>query len=450
MQRRHGNPLHKPRSIDHEHGSTHRDLHKHLCNLSIHALQISEQKGKAKIKNNKKQHSEPKRGAEFKVTKIIVSKERLRKQKFTEEQLEKKKEEHRLLEAKVRALQPSQVLDFEKQSKLILSEAEFVQHLRHYIMETSLLRLYGYPTESAEEKGATEIYKYFDYFGVRSSKLYNKGLDDEEIMEKQCIRCERTFHLTRSGEYMNAESCTFHWGKLYDSKEIDKLKEYTCCAGEKDSAGCTHNAFHVWTGIEMGVNGPYNDFVYTQPGFDAQTTNVASKVYALDCEMVFTGRGLEVARVTVVDWNGQLIYDHFVQPIGAVVDYNTRFSGITAGDLSRKENKYLKSLTEVQKDLLKLITADTILIGHGLENDLSVLRMVHKRIVDTSYEFPHPLGFPYRCSLKSLSKKYLKWDIQGSDVGHNSLEDSIACLELMKWKVNKFMESDINGKDIYY
>ncbi|CAD7000102.1 unnamed protein product [Ceratitis capitata] len=426
------------------------DLHMHLHNLSRHALQNKwvANKRSESTKINKSQNVKAKQLPELKVTKILLHLQREQKLKLAEERLEKEKEQTRLHEERERAVQHQNQVDVEQQNKLNLSEAEFVQHLSRYIMEVNLQRLHGYPTESAREEGTTEIYKHFDYLGARSSKLYNKHLDGEQFMEKQCIRCERTFHLTYSGEYISTETCTFHWGKLYDSKKGDNLKEYTCCAGGKDSAGCAHNAFHVWTGIEMGVNGPYDDFVYTQPRTDAQSTNVASKVYSLDCEMVFTGRGLEVARVTVVGWNDQLIYDHFVQPIGAVVDYNTRFSGITADDLNRKENKYLKSFREVQKDLLQLIKADTILIGHGLENDLRVLRMVHKRIVDTSYEFPHHLGFPYRCSLKSLSKKYLKRDIQVGDVGHSSMEDSIACMELMKWKVREFVKSQKNDGDV--
>ena len=58
------------------------------------------------------------------------------------------------------------------------------------------------------------------------------------------------------------------------------------------------------------------------------------------------------------------------------------------------------------------VNAHTILIGHGLENDLRALKLVHTTVIDTSIVFPHYFGLPYRRSLKSLVKSYLKRDIQ--------------------------------------
>lgn len=49
-----------------------------------------------------------------------------------------------------------------------------------------------------------------------------------------------------------------------------------------------------------------------------------------------------------------------------------------------------------------LIDASTIIIGHGLENDLKTLRMIHHQCVDTAILFPHKAGAPYRRSLKEL------------------------------------------------
>ena len=71
-----------------------------------------------------------------------------------------------------------------------------------------------------------------------------------------------------------------------------------------------------------------------------------------------------------------------------------------------------KNLKEVQNDLMGFINADTILVGHGLENDLRALSLVHATVLDTAVVFPHFYGLPFRRSLRSLAASYLKRDIQ--------------------------------------
>ena len=71
-----------------------------------------------------------------------------------------------------------------------------------------------------------------------------------------------------------------------------------------------------------------------------------------------------------------------------------------------------KNIKEVQNDLMGFINADTILVGHGLENDLRALNLIHGTILDTAVVFPHFNGLPFRRSLRSLVSSYLKRDIQ--------------------------------------
>ena len=78
--------------------------------------------------------------------------------------------------------------------------------------------------------------------------------------------------------------------------------------------------------------------------------------------------------MTVVGIDGRLVYETIIRPDDTIIDYNTRFSGVTARDLKRGNNS-VKSLKDVQNDLLGFINANTILIGHGLENDLRALKV---------------------------------------------------------------------------
>ncbi|RZB39424.1 RNase T domain containing protein [Asbolus verrucosus] len=263
----------------------------------------------------------------------------------------------------------------------------------------------------------------------RESAVIGQGI------ERTCARCGRGFFVT-SSEYLTQERCVYHWGKkitvytAYTKNGIDRLIRYSCCQGKPNSAGCTTSKLHVWSGTTSGMNGPYEGFVRTKFK-KSPFRSGANGVYALDCEMCYTVAGMEVTKVTVVGMDGRLVYDAYVRPAFEVVDYNTRFSGITAKHL----NEAAKPLKQVQSELRRFIFANTILIGHGLENDLIALKMMHPTVVDTASIFPHCNGFPFRRSLKSLVFSLLQRDVQCNPNGHDSYEDAYACIELMLRKV---------------
>lgn len=53
------------------------------------------------------------------------------------------------------------------------------------------------------------------------------------------------------------------------------------------------------------------------------------KVYGLDCEMVYSVWGSELARISLVDMDGDTTLDVMVRPCHTLVDANSRFSGLT-------------------------------------------------------------------------------------------------------------------------
>ncbi|MCJ1279156.1 hypothetical protein MMC21_006980 [Puttea exsequens] len=160
------------------------------------------------------------------------------------------------------------------------------------------------------------------------------------------------------------------------------------------------------------------------------------RILAMDCEMCkIEGGSMALTRISLVNWDGEVVMDEFVSPDEHIIDYLTPYSGITAEKLSGVRTK----LRDIQDRLIKTITPKHILVGHSLNADLSALKLTHPFIVDTSIIYPHPRGPPMKSALKWLAQKYLSREIQKGHgtMGHDSIEDALACLDLLKQKCER-------------
>ena len=154
---------------------------------------------------------------------------------------------------------------------------------------------------------------------------------------------------------------------------------------------------------------------------------VGRHVLAVDCEMVKCGSEYVLARITVLNWDGDTVMDELVKPAEPVTDYVTRFSGIDE-DMLRDVKTNIR---DIQRRLKEIVTPRTILVGHSLESDLSAMKFSHPFTVDTSLIFPHPS--PSRKNkLKELTRQYLRRSIQEGE--HDSREDARATLDLVSQK----------------
>lgn len=94
------------------------------------------------------------------------------------------------------------------------------------------------------------------------------------------------------------------------------------------------------------------------------------------------GQNSSIARVVIIDWEGEILFDEYIKQTQAVTDYRTFISGITPEVLSGATY----SLRDARKKILRILYGK-FLIGHALKNDLKALGISHPwwLIRDVSY-----------------------------------------------------------------
>lgn len=296
-----------------------------------------------------------------------------------------------------------------------------------------------------------------------------KGVEAAQGWEV-CDRCKSRFQVfpgrrEEDGALASGGVCKYHWGKPYlqDKSAADPMakreKRYRCCGESiRDSPGCTQADSHVFKVSEVKRLAALLNFEET-PENDTGSKNPV----CIDGEMGYTVHGLELIRLTATLWpDGEELLDVLVRPFGEILDLNSRFSGVWPQQMAdavlwtpgkdhststksgqngtvEKELRMVNSPAEARSLLFQHLSPQTPLIGHGLENDLNAVRIVHPTIIDTALLFPHVAGLPYRNGLKALMLKHLQRHIQvvSQDKirGHDSKEDARAAGNLVQYMI---------------
>lgn len=238
-----------------------------------------------------------------------------------------------------------------------------------------------------------------------------------DLNSKKCDRCGESFYLST---IMAPTSCRFHERK----KRFENNDRYWECCSQVvgESQGCKSSKHHVFkakTAMELHHLIPFES--------TPSSSEAKQRIIGLDCEMGYTSKGMEMIRLTIVDfYTGKTLFDEIVKPSGHVLDLNTNWSGVS--EIPDQAMTLKETMNVV---LNNLIDEQTIIVGHGLENDLNTMRLVHHNVVDTAVLFPKSMTKKY--ALKDLAFQFLDRKIQTGE--HSSEEDSLAAIDIIKVKI---------------
>lgn len=223
--------------------------------------------------------------------------------------------------------------------------------------------------------------------------------------DRYCARCGTVFNVSHFDDDSVRDACNYH-AKSPGFLRGSSINAHRCCQQPSGSPGCMYANHHVTDHLDTSRLAGFVRTIARAEDYRATRADI----FALDCEMCYTTNGLELTRVTVVNFERQTVYDALVRPDNKVIDYNTVYSGITEAMLAPER----RTLRDVQAVLLSMFHARSVLIGHSLDSDLKALKLIHDVVVDTSVLFPHKLGPPKKRALKTLCIEHLKRIIQES------------------------------------
>ncbi|EXA34177.1 hypothetical protein FOVG_14614 [Fusarium oxysporum f. sp. pisi HDV247] len=226
--------------------------------------------------------------------------------------------------------------------------------------------------------------------------------------------------------------CKFHDGKIVN-------KNWTCCGEHVMGPPCKQEEEHKPEQRTLKEISNRWQYIATP----SSTTKDTRKAVVIDCEMGTAASGdCELIRLTLIDYfSNHVLIDKLVWPDVPMSHLNTKWSGVTWKMMheARNKRKCVFGWRNARSLIWKYVSPETIVIGHGVKSDLTSLRWIHPRVIDTLIVEGDNHGATTGLSLKKLAEERLGRVIQKGR-GHDSLEDAIATRDLLHWNVVRIIE----------
>ncbi|QSZ34646.1 hypothetical protein DSL72_007500 [Monilinia vaccinii-corymbosi] len=262
---------------------------------------------------------------------------------------------------------------------------------------------------------------------LQSSNYIVKGYDKRDYVDAgKCKHCN-VAQLKAEPE----KPCQFH---PFKRNKWNVNKPYKCCwltGTEPGAQGCRTSATHDFQPTFRSIR--HRDFQQTP----SPSGQLKCRAVVLDCEMagVVGGGPGEPILLCVADYaTGAVILNRYIYPRKTINAMRSSVHGISKKTLSDAlaQGEVLDGWQGARSELWKYIDADTILVGHALENDLDALRIIHHRVVDSAILSRKEVGGGRFWGLQALCSELVNLDIRKNKHGiHDCLEDVLATREVV-------------------
>lgn len=212
-------------------------------------------------------------------------------------------------------------------------------------------------------------------------------------------------------------------------------KPFSCC-GATSTRGCTSLPSHDYATLDARLATKYQSYAATPPHSQA---NPKFRAVTLDCEMAgVMGGDNAVILICAADYfTGAILVNKFVIPEEKVIGWRTEIHGINKSTVlsASSRGQALAGWKGAREELWKCIDDETILVGHALQHDLHVLRMIHSRVVDSAILTRNAVGIGHRqWGLQTLCEELVQIGIRNNSKEiHDCMEDVLATREVVLW-----------------